>query len=354
MDVESSKASPDDAKDVVAQKQEAGSEKDEVETQWTSPHEDVIEVEVRKQEATPENEDLETKWTSKKLVCWSCVAVFALAGLVALVVIMMYFTDKDEVQGIAECGDCHCSYADSNVQQCPEKPPTEFSAEFLSSLLDLKPVYPLPTLDCDPYQEGECETTFSRSATDSQSVCAIHYLRQDSNSPQICDSYWMVTYPNATAAAAAGGYVTHRGACGLCSSLQDLVVYMRYQDLTTLGQECGVKGLTVRENGEECFQEKLGMTPGCAAIWMSNVRSTLRNCGRVCFSEDFFDTPFNGPAPTCELSECLQCDEDNSGDVFKTYAGRTRRRSGLISAIARPCDTIATEIRHDLPAICSP
>lgn len=96
------------------------------------------------------------------------------------------------------------------------------------------------------------------------------------------------------------------------------------------------------------------MTEGCAAIWMANVRSTLHNCGGACFAEDLFDTAFNGPAPFCELSECLQCDEDNAGDVFKAYAGQTRRRSGLISAIARPCDTIATEIRHDLPVLCFP
>lgn len=63
----------------------------------------------------------------------------------------------------------------------------------------------------------------------------------------------------------ARSYVTHRGTCGLCSSLQDLVVYMKYSDLTTLRQECGVKGVTVRENGVECFQKKLGMTEGCAA-----------------------------------------------------------------------------------------
>jgi hypothetical protein len=40
------------------------------------------------------------------------------------------------------------------------------------------------------------------------------------------------------------------------------------------------------------------------------------------------------------LNSCLQCDEDISGAVFKTVAGRTRRNSGLASAICRPCETV--------------
>ena len=32
-----------------------------------------------------------------------------------------------------------------------------------------------------------------------------------------------------------------------------------------------------------------------------------------------------------------QRDEDESGAVFKAYAGRTRRNTGLASTICRPC-----------------
>ena len=227
-----------------------------------------IEVEERIEQAPPpeKQENQESQRTSRKLLYWTCVVSSAVVVAVVLGACLLYITDKDEIKGIAVCGDCHCSYADSKEQTCPEKPPTEFSEEFLESLLDIKPLYPLPTLDCDPYQDDECETTFSRSTMDFESVCAIHYLRTGNSSPKMCNSYWMVSYPDATAAEAAGAFVTHRGPCGLCSSLQDLVVYMRYHDLTTLGQECGVKGLTISENGEECFQKKLGMTEGRSAI----------------------------------------------------------------------------------------
>jgi hypothetical protein len=44
--------------------------------------------------------------------------------------------------------------------------------------------------------------------------------------------------------------------------------------------------------------------------------------------------------PDGSLNECLQCDEDTSGPVFKYYAGRTRRDSGIKSEIDRPSDQV--------------
>ena len=37
------------------------------------------------------------------------------------------------------------------------------------------------------------------------------------------------------------------------------------------------------------------------------------------------------------MNACLQCDEDESGPNFAKFAGRTRRNTGLESAITRPC-----------------
>ena len=60
--------------------------------------------------------------------------------------------------------------------------------------------------------------------------------------------------------------------------------------------------------------------------------------------------PNNGPPPACALNDCLQCDEDEAGPVFKAVAGRTRRRSGLESAIARPCSTVAQIVHEVCPS----
>ena len=44
---------------------------------------------------------------------------------------------------------------------------------------------------------------------------------------------------------------------------------------------------------------------------------------------------------SCSLNKCLQCDEDKSGPVFKSVAGRARRNSGLTSKINRNVDVFA-------------
>ena len=46
--------------------------------------------------------------------------------------------------------------------------------------------------------------------------------------------------------------------------------------------------------------------------------------------------------PDGALNPCIQCDEDESGPVFKAVAGRTRRNSGLASALCRPCESVAS------------
>jgi len=47
--------------------------------------------------------------------------------------------------------------------------------------------------------------------------------------------------------------------------------------------------------------------------------------------------PTKHQLPDGSLNACLACDEVHSGPTFKAVAGKTRRRSGLSSAIARPC-----------------
>ena len=45
-------------------------------------------------------------------------------------------------------------------------------------------------------------------------------------------------------------YVTHEGACGVCSTLQDLAVYLETPDLASVGIQCGIQGIISVENGK--------------------------------------------------------------------------------------------------------
>jgi hypothetical protein len=55
--------------------------------------------------------------------------------------------------------------------------------------------------------------------------------------------------------------------------------------------------------------------------------------------------------PDGTLNECLQCDEDRSGPVFKAVAGRTRRNSGIRSSIPRPDDQVAHVVHDYVPGL---
>lgn len=159
--------------------------------------------------------------------------------------------------------------------------------------------------------------------------------------PDNCPTeYNMTTYNSKDEMLEAGAEMTHWGACGACSTTQDLAVYVEYPDLTAKGQECGVRGLLNTTDGIECFEE-VGYTRPCAEAWMFNVFNTRDHCFDVCVDFTFFgDGVNNGPPPECRIANCLLCDEQMSGPIFQTEAARSRRRSGLLSKIARPCDVI--------------
>ena len=110
------------------------------------------------------------------------------------------------------------------------------------------------------------------------------------------------------------------------------------QDFTDAGKKCATKGLFNEQAGLDCYIE-LGLTLECAKIWNYDGIYDGQVCTKTCLGE--LTDPNNGPPPACQINDCLECDEENAGPVFSAYGGRTRRRSGLLSEIIRPCDTIA-------------
>jgi hypothetical protein len=158
--------------------------------------------------------------------------------------------------------------------------------------------------------------------------------------------YTVGDFESAEAAQAEGAIVTHGGACGLCSSLEDLQVYARYADLTGPVRSCGLEGFGDGVEGVQVCLEELGFTPSCASIWAYNVEHTRAQCQDICI--ELLSAPYQSEDGS--LNECLQCDEDEAGPVFKAFAGRTRRNSGLASALCRPCETV-WRITHDYAVI---
>jgi hypothetical protein len=182
----------------------------------------------------------------------------------------------------------------------------------------------------DPY--GGNGTAPNGTAWGPDAVCAINYLGDASR-----QTYVTYTFANAAAARANGSFVTHLRPCGLCSSTVDLAVYLGSPDLTNPVRKCGLKGAISRKWAISCLTG-LGFSPSCALIWYYNTVNTRKNCLEVCLK--YINAP-NNEGPNGPLNPCLQCDEDKSGPVFKRVSGRTRRGSGLLSAIWRPPSTVA-------------
>jgi hypothetical protein len=223
--------------------------------------------------------------------------------------------------GADQCGpQCSCG-ASAFV------PPT-YDAAFIQSLIDdWQPATPFAPLASDPYAQPPPPDD------PPDTVCAVLPTGPADARPR---SYELVTYDSMTAATAAGAHPTHYGHCGVCSTLANLAVYMRENDLGRLVRGCAFAGSS--DGGDpdvECLRG-LGFDLPCAQIWAYNTAHTRSLCLDVCLAN--FTSPYNQPDGT--LNPCLQCDEDQSGPVFKAVAGRTRRNSGLPNAICRPCSQV--------------
>lgn len=206
--------------------------------------------------------------------------------------------------------------------------PTEWTEERLARLSSWRLLDPPPDLSADPYEQPPPAPV--------EAVCAVRVVDEAEK------TYRLETFPTAEAAAAAGTRMTHADACGACSTLADLAVYAREPDLGRKVQDCGVKTLTGGLEANVACLTQLGFTNACARIWAFNTRATRGKCFGACFSllEAAYHLPDGG------LNACLECDERESGAVFKAVAGRTRRNTGLPSAICRPCAEVRALV-HD-------
>lgn len=274
-------------------------------------------------------------------ICLSVLVCLLLVLVGAGLAFYFIFFKRESPDAVAFCGDCHCIITDENGV-CPSPTPQiDYSPEIIAALAAQTALNPY-LLDCNPYVSddfpdaaGPCTTTppqdESLIALGETAVCGLHYSTEN------CQEYTLQSYSSWEAAESAGAFVTHAGACGACSTTQDLAAYLNSPDLTTEGSFCAKQSILDFDLGKSCYLE-LGMTDSCANIWVYNSLNTAEKCLKRCAKTK--SQPNNGPPPECTLNDCLQCDEDVSGPNFKHFAARTRRRSGLLSAIARPCNAL--------------
>lgn len=221
----------------------------------------------------------------------------------------------------------YCERADETRED-----PAPISLETLKSAAALRLDNPKEKLQTDPYLEPPPIVAPGL-------VCGVE-------STDAGASYKVSDFASLEALREAGAILTHRGPCGLCSSLSDLLVYVENPDLATPVRECGLLGISAGEEATLSCLEELGFSPGCAQIWAYNTTHTRQVCLEPCLAA------LNDPYHEVDGSpnDCIACDEQMSGDVFKAYAGRTRRNTGLASALCRPWSEVMF-IEHDYRAL---
>ena len=203
-----------------------------------------------------------------------------------LCILLLVVFSTAEGPDYAYCGDCHCIVVndgdDNDEPSCPaEAPPTEFRADYVAFLQSLQVTNPYE-LSCNPYQDDACETTPPQSnltALGDAAACGVVYdlvegpSGDDDDDQHECPTrYRLVSYASVEELEKDGAVLTHHGACGVCSTTQDLAVYIENPDLVAKGTECSLQGLLDFERGVRCYQQ-VGYTEvraGCVrecVIW---------------------------------------------------------------------------------------
>jgi hypothetical protein len=334
----------------------------------------------------------------QRLCCYATILLIV-ATIAALTWYFAFFAKKVDAD-IASCGSCHC-IPDDDSNTCPSATATlsEFNQDQINTWKSQTAINPF-SIDCNPFEDGTfCDTepplNTELLGLGDVAVCAIHYessIAADGNT-QVCENavYRLQTYASRQEAEAAGGFVTHLGHCGVCSTMQDMAVYAEHLQPTSPGNFCRRQSFTSLENGIACYRT-LGMTQDCAKIWADTSWNTAKNCFGICVVDptipdfgypgssdgnnedepiDFNSTGIsssntvaalegssvtrtsnhtaNSTAVGCEVNACWKCDLDSSALFFERYAGRSRRRSGLLGTDVIPCNTLAAIAQDSCP-----
>lgn len=249
--------------------------------------------------------------------------------------------NSNGLAGFRTCDGCFC-IVENEGEMCPIDPPFTNFTSIIPTLRNLTLSNPIgPDAACNPYTNETCALTPSQNLGGGACVVEMQEPLTDFSSCPESWSYHLRTFSGTFEEATQQRlFVTHNGSCGACSSLQDLAVYMEQgANLREASSRCGALGLIDADRAIQCFEE-IGFSTEWATIWYFNTEKTAEACILLCAPFVLSGNSPNGDPPTCPLAPCIDCDETQAGPIFRAFAGRTRRNSGLLSDIIRPCDQV--------------
>ena len=146
------------------------------------------------------------------------------------------------------------------------------------------------------------------------------------------------TFDSSEAARTAGYKVGHCGACGQCSTWQDL--RLQYTTRTYLAKEsarCARKSLIYgRDAVHSCLQEEpIGLSDKCAECWTDDIICARSHCAFIFLQSNMINTVSNFQVGEDTITSAT-CEEAMCELAFVPCSGANRRRMNITSTIARP------------------
>jgi len=161
-------------------------------------------------------------------------------------------------------------------------------------------------------------------------VCAFDNRGANSN---------ITTFEDKEAAHGAGFMIVHCGACGACSSWDNLrVEYITRDNMASLANSCAKKSLFGGDDAlTECLMEpEIGFGEECAICWSEDIICTKKNCVFIFLQSQMINNVGNFAVGENEITSA-SCEEAHCEvGQFVPCSGATRRRMNITSSISRP------------------
>ena len=146
------------------------------------------------------------------------------------------------------------------------------------------------------------------------------------------------TFKNEDAALSEGYTLAHCGACGQCSTWQDLrLQYTTRNYLAKEAARCAKKSLVFgRDAVHECLMEApIGFSDECATCWTKDIMCARSNCAFIFLQSNMINTVSNFQVGEDTITAAT-CEEAMCELEFVPCSGANRRRMNITSMIARP------------------
>jgi len=155
-------------------------------------------------------------------------------------------------------------------------------------------------------------------------VCAFDNRGANSN---------IITFEDKDAAHAAGSLVVHCGACGACSSWENLIIeYTTRDTMAALANECAKTALFGGGDDAvaECLMDpKIGFEEQCAICWMEDILCTKKHCAFIFLQSQMINNVGNFAVGEGEITSA-SCEEAHCEvGQFVPCSGATRRRMNI-------------------------